>query len=96
MPALAAIFSAVLAGLKALPGAVTLANKLTEAVESFIVWYVNNRRDAMKAEHRAAIKKAFEQHDQRDLEKAIGNPNAGEPSNLPGTVIRDSLPGVHH
>lgn len=63
-------------------------------VERFVVWYAENQIATMVKENREAMKKAIEAQDQRDLEKVIGNPNAGEPSGTPGTVIRDSLPGV--
>lgn len=42
----------------------------------------------------AAIRKAIDEQDQRELEKQIGNRTPGEKSNLPGTVIRDRLPGI--
>lgn len=56
--------------------------------------YVKRRIARMKAENLDAIRLAIEEHDQRGLEKAIGNPRPGEPSNLPGVEIHDSLPGV--
>ena len=34
------------------------------------------------------IKTAVIERDQRDLEKAINNPGAGDPSGAPGTVIK--------
>ena len=74
--------------IKVIPGIVRL-------VESFVEWYVQTQIDSMKAEHREGIKKAIQDHDQRELEKAIGSPIAGEHSGIPGTVIVDGpLPGV--
>jgi hypothetical protein len=63
-------------------------------IQNLIIMYVNSRIDKMSAEDRAAIKTAIEKQDQRDLEKVIGNPNPGEPSGIPGTVLKDKLPGV--
>lgn len=62
--------------------------------ESLIAAYVAAEIAAMKKENREAIRRAFDEHDQRPLEFAIGNPNAGEHSGIEGTEIRDSLPGV--
>jgi len=64
--------------------------------DQFVAYYTNQRIDEMSAENLAAIKTAIQQKDQRDLEKVLGNPNAGEPSNVGGTVIRNDLPGVHN
>ena len=63
-------------------------------LEQFNVWYINQQIDKMAAENVAAIKKAIQEKDQRDLEKALGNPNAGEPSNLPGVTQRDTIVGL--
>lgn len=82
-----AFFSALIGLIKAIP-------IINGWVQGFITLYVNSAIDRMSAENIAAIKKAIEQHNQIDLEKAVGNPHAGEPSDLPGTVIRDKLPGV--
>lgn len=65
-------------------------------VQQFIVWYTNQAIDRMSADNAAAIKKAIQGKDQRDLEKAIGNPDPGGYSNVPGSVVRDDLPGVPH
>lgn len=83
------MFEAVLALIKAIP-------VFQQWVERFMAWYIERQIAGMRQENRDAIRKAFEQHDTRDLEKAIGNPHAGEPSELPGTVVRDTLPGVHN
>jgi hypothetical protein len=81
------IFSALLAVIQLIP-------TVEGWVQSFIAFYVVQQINSMKAENRDAIKKAFDEKDQRDLEKAIGNPAAGEPSGIPGTEHRDTLPGV--
>jgi len=67
---------------------------LKEWFDKLVVLYVNYQIDNMKEDDRKAIRKAIDEQDQRDLETQIGNPNAGERSNLPGTELRDSLPGV--
>lgn len=84
---IAAVFGGLVAFFKAIP----IVNSW---VQTFVVWYVNSQIDAMKAEDVAALKKAVIEKDQRDLEKAIGNPNAGGASGIPGVEHRDTLPGV--
>lgn len=81
------VFAYILAFLKVIP-------IVDGWVRDFIVYYSNSAIDRMTTENRAAIKKAIDGQDQRDLEKALGNPNAGEPSNIAGTELRDTLPGV--
>jgi hypothetical protein len=78
---------AVLKALAAIPA-------MKEAFDQFVSWYVRQKIEAMRKEDREAIKEAVLEHDQRRLEHAIGNPNAGEPSGIPGTIIVDDLPGV--
>lgn len=63
-------------------------------IQELIVAFTNQRIDSMSKENRESIKKAIEQKDQRDLEKAMGSINAGELSGIPGTVVVDKLPGV--
>jgi hypothetical protein len=65
-----------------------------ELLDSFAVYYFQKKLAEMKEENRLAIKKAIEEHDQRDIEKALGNPNAGEASYAAGSEIVDHLPGV--
>lgn len=60
-------------------------------VEKLIALYVATRIASMKQENREAIKKALIEHNQIPLEQAIGNPHAGEPSGVPGSVIVDSI-----
>lgn len=63
-------------------------------VEQLIALYVAQQIKAMREADREAIRKAVYDFDQRDLEKQIGSTKPGEPSGLPGTHIRDSLPNV--
>jgi hypothetical protein len=81
------LFSSIVALAKAIP-------VVDKWFQQFVTYYVNSAIDRMAVENREAIKKAIEDQDQRDLEKAIGNANAGELSEVPGTVVRDNLPGV--
>jgi hypothetical protein len=62
--------------------------------QSLLTFYVNSQIDKMERANFEAVKKAIYDRDQRDLEKAIGSPNAGESSHNPDTVIVDGLPGV--
>lgn len=84
-----AFFSGVVAVAKAIP-------TLDGWLQRFIAWYVDSQIEKMKKENIAAIKRAIAQQDQRDLERALGNQNAGEVSGIPDTAIVDSLPGVHN
>lgn len=67
---------------------------LLKLLDKAVVWYTGWRIKDMHSDVREGLKKAIEQDDQRDLEEAIGNPDAGEPVDIPGTSIVDSLPGV--
>ncbi len=86
MPVAAAI-AAIISLIKAIP-------ILDKWAQAFITFYVNSQIDGMARENIEALRKAIDDQDQRDLEKAIGNPDDGEPSHLPGTEIRHTLPGV--
>ncbi len=79
------VFSTILAILKAVP-------VIEGWVQDFFVFYTQARLDAMRSENREALKKAFLEKDQRDLEKAIGNPTPGEESGNAGSEIKDTLP----
>lgn len=68
--------------------------KLKDLFEALVAEYVAAQIQSMKTEQRAAIKKAIDEQDQRDLEKAIKSPRAGAPSGIAGAVIVDDLPGV--
>ena len=81
------VISSVIAVIKAIP-------VVKEWFDSLLAMYVRSEIASMKKENREALRKAIDEQDQRDLEKAIGNPNPGEHSGIPGTEIRDKLPGV--
>lgn len=80
-------FAAVIAVCKAI-------SVLKELLDKFMVFYVQTETENLHTADRAAMRKAIDEQDQRDLEKQIGNKNPGEPSGTPGTVIRDTLPNV--
>lgn len=61
--------------------------------DDLVAFYLSSEIKSMRAGNRAAIRKALETHDQRDVETAIGNPHAGEVSNAQGSEIR---PGRDH
>ncbi|NJO18770.1 MAG: hypothetical protein HC838_00090 [Spirulinaceae cyanobacterium RM2_2_10] len=84
---MAAFFSALIAIFEAIPAIKSL-------FEQFVIFYLNSKIASMASENRDALKKAIEGKDQRDLEKVLANPNAGEPSRIDGVRIRDSIPGV--
>ena len=81
------ILSLVLAIIRAIPS-------LKGFFDAFVKGYVNRNVDSMAKEDREALRKAFEEQDQRDLEKAMGNQNAGKEVPATGSEIVDSLPGV--
>lgn len=81
------IIGTILAILNAIPILDSWFQQLTAA-------YAQAAIGRMKAENREAIRAALAAHDQREIEKTIGSPKAGEPSGIPGTEIRDHLPGV--
>jgi hypothetical protein len=82
---MAAFFSAILGFFNAIP---IFANIL----EMFVKWYVEKQYADMRQENRDAIKRAINEHDQRDAEKMLGNPNVGVPTGI--GVIRDGPPRV--
>ena len=69
---------------------------LRKAIEAFIVYWTKLNIDRMREENRLALRKALDEKDQRDLEKALGSPKAGLPSGNEGSIILDpnELPGV--
>jgi hypothetical protein len=77
----------IIAFLKALPALLKLIDKLCAS-------YVSMRIGQMDKAIEDGIRKAVTIGDQRDLEKAIGNSDAGEASGSPGAVIVDSKPGL--
>jgi hypothetical protein len=80
-------FSIIFAIIKAIPAVKSWWDQL-------VTFYVNKELENFKEADRAALRKAIHEQDQRDLEKQLGNPNAGEPSNAPGSVIVGELPNV--
>jgi hypothetical protein len=83
----AAVIGLLTAIFKALPA-------LREWWHELIVEYVTVAKNNIKKENKDAIKKALETDDQRPIEEQIGSETAGKPTNIDGTVIVDSLPGV--
>lgn len=80
--------------IEAVLGLVQAIPILDKWMERLVAAYVASRISSMQQENREALRKAIELHDQRDLEAAIGHPSPGAPSGIPGTTLRDSLPGV--
>lgn len=74
---------------------ISLSATLSKLADRFSVMWTNHRIEQMKLENINAIKDIQNNQDQRLLEKALGNPNAGEISHDPGAVVVDSLPGLH-
>lgn len=74
--------------------------KVIPALKSWFDWFVAEytRReiDQMKQEIREGIRKAVNDYDQREIERAINSPLAGKPSGKPGAVIvdADDLPDI--
>lgn len=81
------ILSLVLTILKLVPSLKGWWDELVSA-------YVYSEIATINKENLASVRKAILEQDQRDLERAIGNPYAGERSNIPGSEIVNSLPGV--
>lgn len=71
--------------LKALPA-------LKALVDRFFALYAQQEYRSFQKAVQEGIRKAVDEHDQRDLEKAIGSPKAGLPSGVPGSTFHDSLP----
>jgi len=84
-----AVISAILALAKAIP-------IINQWIEELTTAYAVSKMAALKKENLDAIRKAINERDQRDLEKAVGNHHPGEPSGDAGSVIIDEPPpGVH-
>jgi hypothetical protein len=81
------ILSLLLAIFKAIPALKSLFDEL-------VVAYTQSQIDNIKKEYLYAIQIAISQKDQRDIEKALGSPRAGEASGIPGAQVVDHLPGV--
>jgi len=81
------VFAFVLAVLKAIP-------PLKDLFDRFMVFYFNSQIASMKVKNADAIRKAFNEYDQRGIEEALGSSSAGKPVDMAGSEIRDSIPGV--
>lgn len=68
---------------------------IKSAFDAFVSFYVSRQIEGMRSEHREGIRRAILEHDQRTLEQTIRSPVAGQPSGLPGSHLRDTLPGVN-
>lgn len=66
--------------------------KLKEWFDQLLVMYTESQIDSMRRENYEALRKAIRAKDQRDLEKAIGHPEPGRPSNDAGTIIQPGPP----
>lgn len=75
----------ILALIKAIP-------IIDQWVQQLIAAYVGARIASMQKDNLDAIRKAIQDHDQRDLENAIGSPTAGKPSGDAGSVVIDDTP----
>lgn len=82
---IATIFGTLLAIIKAIPA-------VKGMIDEFISFYVQNELSNMKKENFDAIRKAMDEHDQRELEKSAGSPTAGLPSGDSGAVIQPLPP----
>ena len=74
------IFLAILNALGAIPA-------IKDMLESAIAAWTASRLAGMAEDNRKAIKDAVALHDQRPIEEVIGNPEAGNPSGVPGSVF---------
>lgn len=79
------VISAILAIFKAIP-------VLDSWFQQMVAAYVTARIASMKAENRDAIKKAVQEQDTRDLDKAVGAPDVGEIINAPGSTVQSGPP----
>jgi hypothetical protein len=79
------VVSLLLAIFKAVP-------QLKKWWDSLTVAYLTYQDIKLDKEIRVAIKKAINDHDQRDLEEAMRSTKTGEASGKAGTIIRPSRP----
>lgn len=84
---MSAFLSALLAIFKAVPTLKTWWDQL-------LTMYVKHSINEMHEADKEALRKALNEHDQRDLETQLGSTISGEASGAPGTELRDTLPGV--
>jgi hypothetical protein len=81
------ILNVLLALFKAVPVVKSLWDR-------FLLMYLQRKEVELNEEIRLGLYYAISQKDQRGLEEAIGNPNAGKPVEIPDSEIVDELPGV--
>lgn len=82
---MAEIIAGIVSIARAIPAVRDIVNRI------FDEWHKSEIESWDKSK-RDAYRKLLDEHDQRDLEKAIGNPKAGKPSGDEGAVIRPGKP----
>jgi hypothetical protein len=65
-----------------------------DAWEELYLAYLEKTYESWRKERKDALRNSILTKDQRDFEKAIGNPNAGKPVYERDSEIVDSLPGI--
>ena len=75
----------LLALLKAVPA-------IKDLFDRFMVWYTEREIASMRKDNAHALIKVVKEHDQRELEKAIGNILPGKPSGDAGARIQPGPP----
>lgn len=78
------MFSTIIAIIKAIP-------ILQKWFEELFVLYFNMQVDSMRAENVKAIRKAIDEKDQREIEKALQSTLAGKRSSEVNSVIIDDI-----
>ena len=81
------MFATIIAIIKAIP-------TIKSWVDQLMVLYFKSQVASLRAADREAIRKAIDEHDQRDLENQIGSNNAGKPSGIAGSHYTSNIPGV--
>ena len=86
-------FSAILAALTAFFKMIPALKNLWDSV---VALYIQQEYANMIKQNQTTIKKALEDHDQREIEKLLDPNSAGLPSGLPGSVVipGGSLPNI--
>jgi len=83
------VFPMLLALLKAVPA-------IKDLFDRFMVWYTEREIASMRKDNALALIKVVKEHDQRELEKAIGNILPGKPSGDAGArIVPNRPPNVH-
>lgn len=80
-------FAVIYAVLKAIP-------PLKDLLDRFLRFYHEQEVQRLRDANVEAIHQARDDQDQRGIERALGNPNAGEPVDLAGSVIVSHVTGV--